>query len=325
MAKFSNEQTLRFDRESMEQATHSAIASYHASKYPKGVTVVDGTAGLGGDAMALEQRGPVIAIENDPSRIEFAKHNLSPLGVEVLQGDVAEYLAIHHPDYVWLDPARRTQTGKRITKLADYLPSPLTLWKSLESCTLVGIKCSPMTSDEELLTVGKRLEFVSFERECREAVVWHSSNPTTIEPGTFAVMLKEGLEPLILEQEETEGYAPMPGKYLYDCDPAAIRAHALGSFGLDALGDSPGYLTGDEVIDSPWLRRYEVLYAGPGDVKKTKVFLRQHGLRVFEVKQRGAGVDPQLLLRALKTEGTPCSLVAWKVGKSVRYALTLNN
>jgi predicted methyltransferase len=135
MAKFFNEQTLRFDRESMEQATHSAIASYHASNYPKGVTVVDGTAGLGGDAMALVQRGPVIAIENDPSRIEFAKHNLSPLGVEVLQGDVAEYLAIHHPDYVWLDPARRTQTGKRITKLADYLPSPLALWKSLESCT----------------------------------------------------------------------------------------------------------------------------------------------------------------------------------------------
>ena len=110
-------------------------------------------------------------------------------------------------------------------------------------------------------------------------------------------------------------------EFIFDSDPAAVRAHALGNFGLPQLGDSPGYLTGEAAIDSSWLRAYEVLYKESGDFKRIKEFLRNNNLRVFEVKQRGAGVDPSSIIKQLKTEGDPVSLIAWKVEKSVRYAV----
>ena len=94
-----------------------------------------------------------------------------------------------------------------------------------------------------------------------------------------------------------------------------------GNFGLPQLGDSPGYLTGDNTVSSPWLRPYEVLYRDSSDFKRIKEFLRSNRLRVFEVKQRGAGVDPSSIIKQLKTEGEPVSLIAWRVEKSVRYAV----
>ena len=39
------------------------------------------------------------------------------------------------------------------------------------------------------------------------------------------------------------------------------------------------------------------------------------------LKQRGAGVDPSSIIKQLKTEGDPVSLIAWKVEKSIRYAV----
>ncbi|MEI8282386.1 MAG: hypothetical protein WCG75_08275, partial [Armatimonadota bacterium] len=124
-----------------------------------------------------------------------------------------------------------------------------------------------------------------------------------------------------LPQHEIEDAVNDAYEVIFDSDPAAVRAHALGNFGLPQLGDSPGYLTGEVKIESPWLRAYEVLYKESGDFKRIKEFLRKNNLRVFEVKQRGAGVDPSTIIKQLKTDGDPVSLIAWKVEKSVRYAV----
>ena len=65
LAKFADGGQMLFDREALEQATHEAIAVYHASRFPAGEIVVDMTVGIGADLIALAARGPVIGFELD--------------------------------------------------------------------------------------------------------------------------------------------------------------------------------------------------------------------------------------------------------------------
>lgn len=307
--------SLSHNREALEQSTHPRIARYHASRFPAGVEILDGTAGMGVDAMAFADRGSVVALENDPVKFEFAFLNVPGT---VIQADVAEYLKDHSPEYLWLDPGRRTSDGRRIIKLDEYQPSPFRLLGAIENARLAGVKCSPITSDEELESIGRRVEFVSYGRECREAVCWNGTS--FINEGFFAVLLTE-TEEFVLPRFELEETVEFPDGWLVEADPAAIRAHCLGNFGLPGVGDSNGYLSSTEKVESPWLRNYKVHHAGSADLKKTRAVLREKGLRVFEVKQKGANLEPAKVMRELKTEGDPVSLIAYRVGKSVKFIL----
>ncbi len=308
--KFYNSQEMLFDREALEQATHEAIATYHASKFPTDALVIDMTVGIGADLIALSKRGPVIGFELDPTRTDYARHNCP--GADVRNEDGLAYVVANNCPFIWADPDRRDTAGKRLIDPSAYEPNPLDIPRDRE---LTGIKLSPLLQDEYLESVGQRIEFVSYRGECREAIAWSGN---IVDPGIFAVDAESGET---LPRHEIEDVVNEPWGIIFDSDPAAGRAHALGNFGLPQLGDSPGYLTGETHVSSPWLRAYEVLFQDSSDFKRMKEFLRKNNLRVFEVKQRGAGVDPSSIIKQLKTEGDPVSLIAWKVEKSVRYAV----
>jgi hypothetical protein len=80
--KFAEADRMLFVREALEQATGEAIARYHASRFPEGAPVVDMTAGVGADLIALARRGPAIGYELDPERAMCAAWNLRVHGVE---------------------------------------------------------------------------------------------------------------------------------------------------------------------------------------------------------------------------------------------------
>ena len=115
------------------------------------------------------------------------------------------------------------------------------------------------------------------------------------------------------EAEGAEGW-------LHDADPAVVRAHGLGNFGMVALGDAPGYLVGPARIESPWLRAYEVIE----DVvpKRLKPTLKDLGADVPVLKQRGAGQDLDAWRKELRSYGKRKVAVAFYVrGASVRAAI----
>jgi THUMP domain-like len=310
LAKFINSNQMLFDREALEQATHEAIADYHASCFPVGVSVIDMTVGIGADLIGLAKRGPVVGFELDAMRTETARYNCP--GADVRNEDGLAFCLSNDVPYIWADPDRRDSGGKRLIDPSTYLPNPLEIPRDR---ILTGIKLSPLLQDEYLESVGQRIEFVSYRGECREAIAWSGSQ---VEPGFFAV---DAETREFLPRNEVDDAVHEPWGVIFDSDPAAGRAHALGNFGLPQLGDSPGYLTGETMVTSPWLRAYEVLFQDSSDLKRIKEFMRKNGLRVFEVKQRGAGVDPTTVMKQLKTEGDPVSLIAWRVEKSVRYAV----
>jgi hypothetical protein len=181
------------------------------------------------------------------------------------------------------------------------------------------IKLSPVLPDSFFRDLGSGIRFVSFGGECRETLVLLGSEAPN---DVGAVHLPSG--EFVLEKPVCPS-TDLPMRYLYDADPAAVRAHALGTladwYGLTALGDSPGYLTAQIAVDSVWLRRYEVLYSGKADLKATRQALRSLGATVFEVKQRGAGVDVDRLRKELQCDGRPVSLIVYLVGRSLRYVL----
>lgn len=319
LSKFARAGEMLFVREALEQATHEAIAAYHASRFPEGQLVADLTCGIGADLIALARRGPALGFELDPERAECARHNVAAHGLEA---------EVHQQDssgaewfwrYAVADPSRRSG-GRRLRDPESFEPDPRALAEKMRALRLGMLKLSPMLSDPFLESLEGSLEFVSYGGECREALVWLGREA---ESGRWATHVETRERLAALE-------APLPiddpEQVVCECDPAAIRAHALGTLcerhALTPLGDSNGYLTGGAPVDSPWLRSFRVLAGGVWDLRKVRELLRDHDCKTPEIKVRGCPVDVEKTRRSLRSEGVvPAFVLIYPVGKQVRFAL----
>lgn len=316
--KFARAQEMLFDREALEMATHERLAAYHASRFPEGLPVLDLTAGIGADLAALGRRGPARGFELDPQRAELCRHNLGVAGVESTV-EVADALAVEWEagSAIFADPARRV-AGKRLTHADDYAPSPSEILAKAGDRPAL-LKLSPMLPDAVLEGLGDSLEFVSFHGECREALVSRNLG----HEGRWAVRPEEGLRLEASDVDPTEADAARA--WIFEADPAAIRAHGLGTLAerhdLLALGDSKGYLTGDDRAIDPWLTAFEVIADHPADLRRTRSALAEAGFGTPVVKARAPGVDVERLRRDLKSTGPEGVVIVYAVGKKLRHAV----
>lgn len=304
-ARFGDLARDRFwDADGLAMATHPALAAYHASLFPPGAIVADLTCGLGSDLAALAARGPARGYERDPARAALARLNVP--AAEVIGGDGLDEVDAR---YLFADPARRDGV-RRLDDPDAWSPDPRALADRMRRADGGAIKLSPGTPDEYLRGLGGDTEFLSFGGECREALVRFPG-----EGRVSAVLLPTG-------ERLSPAPPPPPGEpegWLFDLDPAAVRAGASGAFGLAGLGDRPGYLVAPERRESPWWRAYEILWHGrPDDAPREA---KRRGWRVFEAKQRGAGADGPSLLRRFPKDGEAASLVLWTEGPRVRAAI----
>jgi len=307
--KFVRADEMLFTKAGLEMASHPQLADYHAGLFPEGSRVADLTCGIGADLIAFARRGQVVGFDADPIHAACARHNLAVHGLE---GEVivADCRTEEWPsEYVFLDPGRRTES-RRIRAISEYLPDPVALLPRLRAAQGFAIKLSPMLPDDDLRGFGVGVEFISAQRECREALI----NSET--EGVWAVTV--GGEVRRIPRSESPWSASEPGHYIFEADPAAIRAHALGGFGLDALGDSPGYLTGDDPTPSPWLTAFRVVWFGPWHERKVKQALRERDRAVDVVKMRGVPLDPDRVRASLRGTGqVPITALLYPVGPKV--------
>ena len=304
-----------FVREALEQSTHAELAAYHARFFPEDATVVDLTLGVGGDALALAARGPLLGFELDPERADYARWNLRALGLggEVREEDGLAWLRANGAAYVMADPARRVE-GRRTLDPTDFSPDPTAISEAARDTRRWLMKLTPMLPDSTLAALAPRVEFVSFGGECREALCVGGTEP--LEEGVWAT--HPDRPPLCGETSVEATHSP--DLWLHDADPAAVRAHALGDFGLAALGDAPGYLTGPERVESPWLRAYRVVdEVAP---KRLRVTLRDLGAAAPVLKQRGARQDLDRWRKELGRHGDrPLAVAFYTQGAKVRAAI----
>jgi hypothetical protein len=301
-----------FVREALEQASSARAAAYHAERFARAdmASVADLCGGIGGDALAFAARGLRVTLsERDPARALFARENAAVCGVEdrviVIEADAAT--APISAEAVWFDPARRRE-ARRITDPEAYLP-PLSLIRELSARGIgtVGVKLSPAIDHALASAYGAELEFISDGGECKEALLWAGAL-TTGEPLRAVKLTESG--PIFLAGTADEGLAggiAERGAYLYEPDPAVIRAHLVRTLAaqLDAAPVHPeiAYLIGDTRIQTPWASAYEIEGRFPYSRRRLQEALSARGVGRVVIKKRGFPQEPDDVRRGLKLKG----------------------
>ena len=116
--------------------------------------VADLTGGLGVDAWAFCQvAGQVLYNERDQALFQAARQNFALLGIdnavfsnqELRPGGAGALLGDFKPDLIYLDPARRGASGKKVFLLEDCSPDITALKDELlDICPRIMLKLSPM-------------------------------------------------------------------------------------------------------------------------------------------------------------------------------------
>jgi THUMP domain-like len=323
-SKFSKAEEMLFDRDGLEMASHEDLAKgIHASGFPLGARAADLTVGIGADLIGLSDGRDAVGFETDPARAEMARHNLMVYG-RTAEIRVQDCLGAEWDfEYAFADPARRSK-GRRTLDPAQFTPRLDELVPRLALLKLGRIKLSPMLADDFLGSLSPNRVFVSHERECKEVLV-HVGRDCGKDKNT------QGVWALIAGQGTwLPGEVPLaetladPLAFVYEADPAVIRAHALGNCGMPGLGDSNGYLTYPEVLrPSGFGRGYQVLWSGPYRMKEVQEALRVVGGKVEVVKVRGVEIDVIRVRKQFAASGEKTlTLMLYPVAKVVRAILT---
>ncbi len=161
-----------------EQSSSEAAA---ATKPISGESVLELTCGLGVDAVALSKKfKKVVTLERDELLAEVARENFKRLGInniDVISTSAEEYLesCSEHFDWIYVDPDRRGDDGKKKVLLEDCSPNILTLKKEIERVAdNLAVKCSPIFDVDEAFRLypGCKVEVISVGDECKEVNIY---------------------------------------------------------------------------------------------------------------------------------------------------------
>jgi hypothetical protein len=304
--KFSQAAHMFFCREALEQASSEPVARHRVQRFAPYGLVADLCCGLGGDAIALAGRGPVLAVDLDPLRLRLCELNLEVYELRdraTLIQDDALRVALDDARAVFVDPDRRVE-GRRQLSLAACRPALADVLGRLKTGFPVGAKLAPGVPWTELAPLGGEAEFVSVAGELKECVLWLGPLRTTARRAT----LLPGGHTLAAEIPAPAPACGAVERFLHDPDPAILRAglvtdlaHALGAHQLDP---HIAYLSSRNRVDTVFARTHIVEAAMPFHLGRLRDYLRQRGVGQVQVQRRGSPVDPVELTRKLRLAGT---------------------
>ena len=307
-AKFLCPENMFFTRKGLEQSTDIWVARYKAARYGAEAPLADLCCGIGGDLLAMAERGPVTAVDKDPVAALLAEANVSVTeGLHAVRVVAAGVETVRLADVAhWhIDPDRRPH-GKRVTGLDFIEPSLAVLTALLNENPNGTIKLAPATALSEQEDLPARPEWISRDGECRQLVAWCGAGEDSHGPRTATVLDRTGnvLRSVCGESQ----YVPTgpPGRYVYEPDAAILAAKLEGQIAADLQFQSlgGGYLTGDELVVDSGLQAFEVHDAMPFDRKRISAWLAERGIGDVEVKSRDGRSDANRLQREFRSKGT---------------------
>ncbi|MET7467697.1 class I SAM-dependent methyltransferase [Micromonospora sp. NPDC005222] len=310
-------------RAGLEQATRRAVADRRAARLrAAGVTTLaDLGCGLGADALAAGRAGiRVYAVEADPVTAAMAAVNAEAAGlaglVTVECGDATAF-DVTGVDAVFCDPARRRAgTGRRVFDPNAYSPPWDFVTGLAARVPRTVVKVAPGL-DHALIPAGAEAEWVSVDGDLVEAALWCGE---LAEVPRRATVLREKEGPLI----NASGSKRVPSyhltgtgaqeapvgpvrRFLYDPDPAVVRAHLVAELAgdLDATLADPSiaYLYADEARPTPFARCLEITDVLPFSLKRLRALLRERRVGRVEIRKRGSALEPEKLRRDLRLAG----------------------
>ncbi|MEO3856837.1 class I SAM-dependent methyltransferase [Acrocarpospora sp. B8E8] len=298
-----------FTPHGLEQATRTEVAEHRAGRLVErwGVTSVgDACCGIGGDLIALVRAGCAVdAVDVDPVTVAVARANVEALGLRAsVRVEDASSLDPGAYGVLFADPARRSGNRRTFDPRA-YSPTWPMLMDMAGRARGACLKVAPGIPDE-FIPLGAEAEWVSFRGEVKEAALWLGSEAGSPPIGSVrrATLLPSG-ETMVAKGVEAAVGAI--GRYVYEPDGAAIRAHLIGEVGqlIEGRLIDPriAYLTGDVAVASPWVAGYEVEEVMPFSLKRLRAALRERRVGVATIKKRGSAVDVERLRKDLRLSG----------------------
>ena len=201
-----------------------------------------------------------------PSHLEYPCHpERSEVIDEVAEANAKEspLLSSFQPDIIYLDPARRSETGKKVFLIEECTPDVLTLKDELFTHSRnILLKLSPMADItmvcERLGACCREVQVVAMGGECKELLIWmdrewsdeHTITATEISnlPErnkesahlTFTPSEEKSSSPIIATKEDIA-----EATYLFEPGKALMKSGAFNTlcsrFGLKKLGRSTHY------------------------------------------------------------------------------------
>ena len=318
-AKFSRADSMWFDRQGLEQATSESVARHKAGRFSG--NVVDLCCGIGGDAVALAQGNcTVTAVDANPISCLRTAWNAEVYGVaERITERCEDAQTVDcRTTLVHIDPDRRAQAAGRAIRVEDYVPGLEFLQRLTRSGRGGAIKLSPASNFG-----GKfydvEIELVSLDGECKEATIWFGE--LRGEKSCRATVLPSN-ETIIGEPLEFEADVGGAEQYLYDPDPAVVRAGLVDAVaarcGLSRLDRAEEYLTGPELVASNFVQAFELLAELPNNPAEIRKYFRSADFGQVEIKCRHIPIDADAIRRRLPLAGhLPAVLIFARIaGKS---------
>lgn len=274
---YANLDTFYPDGLILEQCSSEATSLFKA-QFSTGKTVVDLTGGLGVDSLAFASVAKkVIYGEPDERRCVAAKINFQAFkknNIEVICGDAQTLVdegITKEADLIFIDPSRRSDSGKKIFRIEDLQPNVIALKeKLLAQDANVIVKLAPMLDISEglrQLPETFRIDVLSWKGECRELLfhIKKSSDSTEIHCHDI-----DGNSPSMryTYKKTSQLTLPisLPKKYIYEPNAALRKAGAwkeiCEQFGVNILHANTHLFTSDEKIKFPG-RCFELLEVMP--------------------------------------------------------------
>ena len=294
---------------SVEQCSSEATAQYKANLLG-GQTFADLTGGMGVDTYYISQHFQrTDYVERQEELCDLAQHNFSVLRAQVkVWNETAEEFLNHceTKDWLFVDPARRDDHGRKTVSIADCTPDVAQLQDvMLQKAEKVMVKLSPMLDISKALDElhhVREVHVVALANECKELDVIMERNYQG-EVHYTCVNLMTDQSPLCFTLEEERKsqnrIADEVMDYLYEPNPALMKAGCFKllteRYGVYKLHKNSNLFTSDKLImDFPG-RVFEVEGWAPyhkkvkqtllHDVEKASIAVRNFPLSVAELRK----------------------------------------
>ena len=318
-AWYANEYLLFPTKLAAEQCSSELTARYKQELVGAADRMYDLTGGLGIDSYYFSRKAKHLTyIERFPDYCEAARHNFQVLKAEnitVCHAESSTLLPDLPPaDVIYIDPARRGESDKRVYALADCEPNlPKLLEAMFRVAPKVIAKLSPMVDIAHTisqLSHVRSVHILSVKNECKELLfVMERDGQTGIEPFVPAYHCvnfntKGELSCFSFQPDEeplaSVSYAEDLKTYLYEPNASVLKAGAFRSvalrFGLLKLHKSSHLYTSDTFVDVFPGRVFRVkdVYPFSGklckniakEIPQANLTVRNFPLKVDELRKR---------------------------------------
>ena len=274
--------------------------------------IADLTGGYGVDSWSFSKvADEVLYCEMLSVLCDAAKHNFAALGASNIKvnnilispeslchperSEESSLLSSFHPDIIYLDPARRSETGKKVFLIEECTPDVLTLKDELFTHSRnILLKLSPMADItmvcDRLGKYCREVYVVAMGGECKELLIWMDREWSD----EYTITAVECHPELQCHPERSEGslrFTPSEEKaavttiatkediaqaqFLFEPGKALMKAGAFNTlcqrFGLKKLGRSTHYyIIGNDTPLVQLGKVYQIISQSPLDKRSIK-------------------------------------------------------